>query len=138
MASPLRMRRRAVLRGMAAAAAAPLVASRPARAQSGPLKLTFGWPFANGAQGIEELAKRFSEEKRTIQVEVQVIPQAQVIPRLTTAFTGGQAPDAMGMSDAWLAQFVKRRMARQPREPGAARAASTTRSCPRRWRSPAW
>jgi multiple sugar transport system substrate-binding protein len=105
MAPTHRVRRRAVLRGLAAAAALPMLGSRSAVAQA-PLKLTFGWPFANGAQGMEELAKRFSEEKKSIQVEVQVIPQAQVIPRLTTAFTGGQAPDCMGMSDAWLAQFV--------------------------------
>jgi multiple sugar transport system substrate-binding protein len=98
--------RRTVLRALTAAAALPLVHVPRARAQSGPLKLTFGWPFANGTQGMEELAKRFSDEKKTIEVEVQVIPQTQVIPRLTTAFTGGQAPDCMGMSDAWLAQFA--------------------------------
>jgi multiple sugar transport system substrate-binding protein len=98
--------RRTVLRALGAAAAVPLMRSVPARAQSGPAKITFGWPFANGTQGVEELAKRFSDERKTIQVEVQVIPQAQVIPRLTTAFTGGQAPDCMGMSDAWLAQFA--------------------------------
>jgi len=99
-------RRRTVLRGLAAAAALPLVQVPRARAQPGPLKLTFGWPFANGTQGMEELARRFSDDKKTVQVEVQVIPQTQVIPRLTTAFTGGQAPDCMGMSDAWLAQFA--------------------------------
>jgi multiple sugar transport system substrate-binding protein len=104
---PNKMRtRRTVLRGLAAAAALPLARATPALAQPGPLKITFGWPFANGTQGIEELAKRFSGERKNIQVEVQVIPQAQVIPRLTTAFTGGQAPDCMGMSDAWLAQFA--------------------------------
>ena len=37
---------------------------------------------------------------------VKVIPQAQAIPRLTTAFSGGQGPDCMGMSDAWLVQFA--------------------------------
>jgi multiple sugar transport system substrate-binding protein len=93
-----------LLRGLAAAAALPLATA--SRAQGGPLKITFGWPFANGTQGIEALAKRFSDERKSIEVEVQVIPQAQVIPRLTTAFTGGQAPDCMGMSDAWLAQFA--------------------------------
>jgi multiple sugar transport system substrate-binding protein len=98
--------RRTVLRGLGAAAAMPVVGTSPARAQAGPAKIAFGWPFANGAQGVEELAKRFSEEKKSIQVEVQVIPQAQVIPRLTTAFAGGQAPDCMGMSDAWLVQFA--------------------------------
>ncbi len=98
--------RRTVLRGLGAAAAMPVVGTSPARAQAGPAKIAFGWPFANGTQGVEELAKRFSEEKKSIQVEVQVIPQAQVIPRLTTAFAGGQAPDCMGMSDAWLVQFA--------------------------------
>jgi multiple sugar transport system substrate-binding protein len=106
MAQTHRTRRRSVLRGLAAAAALPIVHTTPARAQAGPLKITFGWPFANGTQGVEELAKRFSEERKTIQVEVQVIPQTQVIPRFTTAFTGGQAPDCMAMSDAWLVQFA--------------------------------
>lgn len=106
MATTHQPRRRKVLGGLAAAAALPIVGAAPARAQTAPLKLTFGWPFSGGTQGIEEMAKRFSEEKKTIQVEVQVIPQAQVIPRLTTAFTGGQAPDCMGMSDAWLTQFA--------------------------------
>src|SRR5207247_8075390 len=106
MAYTQRARRRTVLRGLAAAAALPIVHATPVRAQPGPLKITFGWPFANGTQGIEDLAKRFSDEKKTVQVEVQVIPQTQVIPRLTTAFTGGQAPDCMAISDAWLAQFA--------------------------------
>ena len=99
--------RRTVLRALGAAAAMPVVGTSPARAQAGPAKITFGWPFANGTQGVEELAKRFSEEKKSIQVEVQVIPQAQVIPRLTTSFAGGQAPDCMGMSDAWLAHLLE-------------------------------
>ncbi len=98
--------RRKMLGGIAAAAALPIVGTAPVRAQAGPTRITFGWPFANGTAGVEELAKRFSEEKKSIQVEVQVIPQAQVIPRLTTAFSGGQAPDCMGMSDAWLVQFA--------------------------------
>jgi len=106
MAKKHRAQRRVVLRGLAAAAALPLAQANLVRAQAGPQKITFGWPFANGTQGMEELAKRFSNERKTIEVEVQVIPQAQVIPRLTTAFTGGQAPDCMGMSDAWLAQFA--------------------------------
>ncbi len=106
MAITHQTRRRKVLRGLAAAAALPFAGTSPIRAQAGPLTITFGWPFASGAPGIEEMAKRFSDEKKSIQVEVQVIPQAQVIPRLTTAFTGGQAPDCMGMSDAWLTQFA--------------------------------
>jgi len=106
MADRHQLRRRAVLRGLGAAAAVPLIGASPARGQAGPVKITFGWPFANGTQGVEELAKRFSEERKSVQVEVQVIPQAQVIPRLTTAFAGGQAPDCMGMSDAWLVQFA--------------------------------
>jgi len=106
MASNQLTDRRRVLRGLAVAATLPTILARPAWSQANPVKISFGWPFANGTQGIEELAKRFSEEKRTIQVEVQVIPQAQVLPRLTTAFTGGQAPDCLGMSDAWLAQFA--------------------------------
>jgi multiple sugar transport system substrate-binding protein len=98
------LRRRDLLAGVAASAAAAVMAKRP-RAQSSPTKVTFGWPFANGTRGMEDLARQFSEEKGSIEVEVQVIPQQQVIPKLTTAFTGGSAPDALAMSDAWLVQF---------------------------------
>ena len=97
--------RRSFLAGVAATSAGAL-ATRGSRAQTSPTKITFGWPFANGAQGMDDLAKRFSEAKKTIQVEVQVIPQVQVIPKLTTAFGGGSAPDALGMADAWLPQFA--------------------------------
>lgn len=106
MTSKRQAERRSILRGLAVAATIPTILARPAWSQANPLKITFGWPFANGTQGVEELAKRFSEEKKSIQVEVQVIPQAQFLPRLTTAFIGGQAPDCLGMSDAWLAQFA--------------------------------
>jgi multiple sugar transport system substrate-binding protein len=97
--------RRHFLAGVAATSAGAL-ATRSARAQTSPTKITFGWPFANGARGMEDLAERFSEAKKTIQVEVQIIPQLQVIPKLTTAFGGGSAPDALAMSEAWLPQFA--------------------------------
>ena len=73
------VQRRTVLRGLVATAALPIVRATSVRAQPGPLKITFGWPFANGTQGIEELAKRFSDEKKTVQVEVQVIPQSPLV-----------------------------------------------------------
>src|SRR5687767_10839066 len=58
-----RNQRRTLLRGLAAAAALPVLGIPAARAQPGPLKITIGWPFATGVAGIEDLAKRFSEEK---------------------------------------------------------------------------
>jgi multiple sugar transport system substrate-binding protein len=108
MARQLKLPRRAILAGLAGAAAATVPALRPRRswAQSAPATVTFAWPFAYGEKGVNELAKRFSDERKSVQIEVQVIPQAQVIPKLTTAFTGGSAPDCMAMSDAWLVQFA--------------------------------
>ena len=101
------IKRRDFLAGVAASSVGmSMLSTRPVRAQSSPTKVTFGWPFANGAQGIQDLAKQFSEAKKTIEVEVQIIPQAEVIPKLTTAFGGGAGPDALGMADAWVVQFA--------------------------------
>jgi multiple sugar transport system substrate-binding protein len=107
MLRTLKIRRRTVLGGLAVSAVATVLCASRGRAQSAPTKVTFGWPFAEGEATINNLAKRFTEQKRSIEIEVQPIPQVQVIPKLTTAFAGGSAPDCLGMSDAWLAQFAK-------------------------------
>lgn len=77
------------------------------RAQSGRTKITFAFPFPIGLEGIEALAKSFMEKTPSIEVEVQLIPIGQVIPKLTAAFSGGVGPDCLAMSDAWLSQFAR-------------------------------
>ena len=72
--------------------------ARPARAQ-GRTKVTFAWPFAVTSQAFqEELARRFMDAHKSIEVEVQIIPQTQAVPKLTAAFTGGAAPDCLALS----------------------------------------
>lgn len=88
------------------AATALLALPGGARAQSAPARIAFAWPFAGGERGMQMLVNRFNESQRAIQVEMQVVPQVQAIPRLTTAFTGGAGPDCLAMSDAWLSQFA--------------------------------
>jgi multiple sugar transport system substrate-binding protein len=97
--------------GTAAAGAGALLAGpastlAPARAQ-GRTKVTFAWPFATTSQAFqEELARRFMDGHRSIEIEVQVIPQTQAVPKLTAAFTGGAAPDCLALSHQWLTQFA--------------------------------
>jgi multiple sugar transport system substrate-binding protein len=83
-------------------------AGLPGRAAAqGRTKVTFAWPFAPTSQAFqEELARRFMETHRSIDVEVQVIPQTQAVPKLTAAFTGGAAPDCMALAHAWLTPFA--------------------------------
>jgi multiple sugar transport system substrate-binding protein len=81
-------------------------AARPAGAAA-KTRVTFAWPFAATSQTFqEELARRFMEKHKTVEVEVQIIPQTQAVPKLTAAFAGGAAPDCMALSHAWLAQFA--------------------------------
>lgn len=90
----------------AGALAGPTGAIRPARAQSR-TKVAFAWPFAPTSQAFqEELARRFMDAHKSIEVEVQVIPQTQAVPKLTAAFTGGAAPDCLALSHQWLTQFA--------------------------------
>ncbi len=102
-----------------AAPAAPPAATKPAEskpAESKPAaaqpaakrtKLTYAWPFAATTQAFQEdLVKRFMEQHKAIEVEVEVIPQAQVLPKLTTAYSSGAGPDVVAMSPAWVSQFA--------------------------------
>ena len=90
----------------AGALAGPTGAIRPARAQSR-TKVAFAWPFAPTSQAFqEELARRFMDAHKSIEVEVQVIPQTQAVPKLTAAFTGGAAPDCLALSHQRLTQFA--------------------------------
>jgi multiple sugar transport system substrate-binding protein len=106
-----RMSRRSFLAtatGVAAGAlAGAAVPRRRALAQS-QTKVTFGWPFSDVSQAFhEQLARRFMDAHKTIEVEVQIIPQTQALPKLTAAFSGGAAPDCLALSHQWLAQFAR-------------------------------
>lgn len=81
---------------------------KPAPAVTGGrTKINFAWPFAATTQAFqEELAKRFMEQNKSIEVEVEIIPQAQVLPKLTTAFSAGAGPDAVAIATGWTAQFA--------------------------------
>lgn len=100
------MTTRITRRALLAAGAGALVLPGGARAQAQPARITFVWPFAGGERGMQQLVNRFNEQTRAIQVEMQIVPQVQAIPRLTTAFTGGAGPDCLAMSDSWLSQFA--------------------------------
>ena len=114
-----RVSRRAVLQGATATLAISLLnaCSQPASpaATSAPTKeavpttkakITFAWPFAYATEFMPELAKRFAEQKKTIEVEIQPIPQSDAVPKLTNAFSGGAGPDCTALSIAWVAQFA--------------------------------
>ncbi len=112
MGSARRITRRQFLHGGGGVAAVALVAActpqapQPVPKQSGPAKIAFAWPFGPGQALQSELAKRFMEQHKAIEVEVEVIPQMQYVPKMTTAFSAGSAPDALATSPAWLSQFA--------------------------------
>jgi multiple sugar transport system substrate-binding protein len=86
---------------------APQQLATQAPAQTGgKVKLVYVWPFAAAQPVQEEIVKRFNDESQTIEVELQIIPQEQVLAKLTTAFSGGAGPDCLAMSPAWLSNFA--------------------------------
>ncbi|MGH7267678.1 MAG: ABC transporter substrate-binding protein [Candidatus Rokuibacteriota bacterium] len=92
--------------GGAVLAAGALAPRRAARAQAR-TRVAFAWPFAPTGQVFQEdLARRFMERHKAIEVEVQIIPQTQAVPKLTAAFAGGAGPDCLALSHAWLAQLA--------------------------------
>lgn len=115
-----RLTRRELLCGTASAMALSLLgacagqpaAPAPAPGTSQPAvpkekaKIVYAWPFAAIPSFQEELAKRFMEKNKSVEVEVLIIPQEQVLPKLTAAYSGGAGPDIVAMSPAWIAQFA--------------------------------
>jgi len=79
---------------------------QPPAQPGGKVKITYVWPFAAAQPVQPEIVKRFNDESKTIEVELQIIPQDQVLPKLTTAFSGGAGPDCLAMSPAWLSNFA--------------------------------
>ena len=105
--SSKRWSRRQFLAAATSSLALPALGTAPtrARAASGPVKLTIGNPVLDN-DFLSKLAKEFSDQKKTIQVEAQAIPFDDVVPKLTTAFNAGVAPDMVTMSTVWIAQFA--------------------------------
>jgi multiple sugar transport system substrate-binding protein len=88
-----------------AATTAPQAAPTTAPAVSEPVHLTLGNPVLDN-DFVSQLCKEFSDQKKTITVEAQAIPFDEVVPKLTTAFNAGVAPDLITMSTVWIAQFA--------------------------------
>ena len=99
--------RRAFLAGTAGALLAAGGPKRRSAAQSR-TRIVFAWPFLNGPQGVQELAERFNQQSRTVEVTVQIVPQLQALPRLTEMFDAGTGPDCLAISDIWLTQLASR------------------------------
>ena len=107
MAKGLSRRRfmKTVMAGTGAVLLAPTRRAFPAA--GGKTKMTFAWPFGTTSLAFQEdLAKRFMERQKSIEIEVQIIPQVQAVPKLTAAFAGGAAPDCLALSHQWLTQLA--------------------------------
>ena len=80
---------------------------RGARAQTGgKVKISFMWPFVYAQPAQRDLVNQFNEQSKTIEVEDQIIPQTQVLPKLTIAFSGGTGPDVLAVPGSLYAQFA--------------------------------
>jgi multiple sugar transport system substrate-binding protein len=89
---------------LATGALTTMPASAARRRQKTPI--TYVWPFA-AAQSVQQtLVDMFNEQSDSIEVELQIIPQADFVPTATAAFAGGEGPDVLAMSPAWLTQFA--------------------------------
>ena len=91
---------------VAAAGTGALLPSH-ARAQTGgKVKISFMWPFVYAQPAQRDLVSQFNAQSKTIEVEDQIIPQTQVLPKLTIAFSGGTAPDVLAVPGSLYAQFA--------------------------------
>ena len=90
-----------------AAAGTGALLPKGARAQTGgKVKISFLWPFVYAQPAQSELVAQFNAQSKTIEVEDQIIPQTQVLPKLTVAFSGGTAPDVLAVPGSLYAQFA--------------------------------
>jgi len=92
-----------------AAAGSGALLPRRAAAQaggSGKVKISFMWPFVYAQPAQRDLVTQFNEQSKTIEVEDQIIPQTQVLPKLTIAFSGGTGPDVLAVPGSLYAQFA--------------------------------
>jgi multiple sugar transport system substrate-binding protein len=90
-----------------AAAGTGALLPREARTQTGgKVKISFMWPFVYAQPAQRDLVSQFNAQSKTIEVEDQIIPQTQVLPKLTIAFSGGTAPDVLAVPGSLYAQFA--------------------------------
>ena len=92
-----------------AAAGTGALLPREARAQTGSggkVKISFMWPFVYAQPAQRDLVSQFNAQSKTVEVEDQIIPQTQVLPKLTIAFSGGTAPDVLAVPGSLYAQFA--------------------------------
>jgi multiple sugar transport system substrate-binding protein len=101
--------RRDFLKAVAAGTGALLptgAAAQQAPGTTGKVKLSFMWPFVYAQTAQRDLVSQFNEQSKTIEVEDQIIPQTQVLPKLTIAFSGGTGPDVLAVPGSLYAQFA--------------------------------
>ncbi len=70
-------------------------------------KLTY-WLWQDNATDTtwQQLADEFNAQSGHGKVELQVVPAAQYLDKLSTAISSGNGPDAARMKDSWIGQFV--------------------------------
>lgn len=54
----------------------------------------------------QQLADEFNSQSGHGKVQLQVVPAAQYLDKLSTAISSGNGPDAARMKDSWIGQFV--------------------------------
>lgn len=69
-------------------------------------KVVFVWPFAHAVDLHTELQDQFNARQSDIELEIQIIPQSEAVPKLTAQYSSGSGPDVVALSPMWLAQFA--------------------------------
>ena len=95
------MQRRALLTGLAAAAAAPLAGC--AR-NGGPTLLRF-WAMGRESEVAAELIAGFERENPGVRVKVEQLPWTAAHEKLLTAFAGDATPDLAQVGNTWLPEM---------------------------------
>lgn len=90
----------------APAAEAPKPAAPAASGSKGKTKITYAWPFGNSIDVQKNLCQKFSDESKTIEVEFQLVPYEEMLPKYTTAFTTGSGPDCLTTHVGIYPQFA--------------------------------
>ena len=91
---------------VAAAGTGALLPSHARAQTAGKVKISFMWPFVYAQPAQRDLVSQFNAQSKTVEVEDQIIPQTQVLPKLTIAFSGGTAPDVLAVPGSLYAQFA--------------------------------
>lgn len=100
------MRRRDLLRGMAAAPVAVLAACGGAGSSGGRGRVSYGIWDQLQVPAMQEIIAAFEREQPDIRVDLQVTPFSTYWTRLQTSITGGGAPDVFWMNAPNIARFA--------------------------------